>query len=64
MLDTFLGLIKWFLILAVVATLFIYIGIPIITVVAAVGLCYYLYRKFRLARQRARFTPEGRRKVN
>ncbi len=64
MLDTILGLLKWFLILAVSIALFVYIGIPLITTAVVIGLIYYFYRRTRLAHARARYTPEGRKKVN
>ncbi|AKP66630.1 hypothetical protein [Companilactobacillus ginsenosidimutans] len=64
MIDTFLGIFKLFLIVAVSIALFIYVGIPLIITAIGAGLIYYLYKRTRLAHQRARYTPEGRKKVN
>ncbi|WP_125708274.1 hypothetical protein [Companilactobacillus zhongbaensis] len=67
MLDTFLRLIKWVLIIAVAAVLFfvfIHVVFPLIAVLIIAGVIYYLYKRNRLARQKARYTPEGRKKVN
>lgn len=67
MLDTFLGFFKWFLIVAVIIAvigIFLHLILPLIIVAIIAGLVYYFYKKGRLAKERAKYTPEGRKKVN
>lgn len=67
MLDTFKSIFKWLIILAVsIALFFIFIHVvfPIIAIAIIAGIVYYFYKKNHLARERAKYTPEGRKKVN
>ncbi|WP_300559307.1 hypothetical protein [Companilactobacillus sp.] len=61
------GLLKWFLILAIsiaLLALFIHVIMPLALLAVIIGGVYYLFKRNHLARERAKYTPEGRKKVN